>query len=513
MLGLFRSYCAFPFRLKWLLILLALLFFREKVSGQTFTSNQDGNWSNSSIWTRTNPNGCGNLNTYPQTSTYWPDCQVDVYVDHNVNFDLSTSFGGGYFKSLTVSGPLGKLTFSGDLKFDVNGSSLPDPKNVVINVTNGGYLDVTNGSLLVNRAGVLNISGNSTVVVRDLVLESNSAVVNVEEGSKLIVINSATIHSSTTLNLKGDLITKSLKFDSGGILNATNNSAINVGEMFTLGNGTLDMADEADISVGGDMVMSGGGLLRMSGNTTATVTGILDINSTNPVQMSDYATFIVDGIRDGDIGSFSILDYSCYQSATDANNCAVVLPVSWEYVNASYISSDHQIEIIWKVSGIENIASYEVYRSIGGVDSFELMGSVLPDVNGSHAFVDDQLSFSGERLYYRVKQIGEKGGSSFSKTVAVDVPATMNSKNTWRAYPNPAKGNPVKLSLVNAGKFEDGLIELTAYNSLIQANVLTATSIDELNVKVNQLLSGFGSGLVILEVKWQNKVERIKLLL
>ncbi|WP_200974860.1 glycine-rich domain-containing protein [Echinicola sp. 20G] len=192
---------------------------------------------------------------------------------------------------------------------------------------------------------------------------------------------------------------------------------------------------------------------------------------------------------------------------------AMVLPVSWEDVQASYIPSERQVKVNWKVLSIENIAHYEVYRSIGGVDSFELVGSVLPDINGSHAFVDDQLSISGERLYYRVKQVGANGESSFSKTVSVEVPVTINSKNTWRAYPNPAKGNPVKLSLVNSGKFEGEPIELTAYNSLRQTNVLTATSLDELNVKVNQLLSGFGSGLVILEVKWQNKVERIKLLL
>ncbi|GGF35019.1 hypothetical protein GCM10011339_24160 [Echinicola rosea] len=456
------------------------------------------------------------MGDYPRTSTYNPNCQVDVVVEHNVAFDVNTSFGGGYFKSLTVTGSNGVLTFPGNLTFDQSGSSLPAPNNVVINVDNGGYIDVSNGSLLMNRGGVLNITGNSTVIVRDLELQSNNATINVEEGSRLIVLNSSTINSNTTLNLEGELITKSLNFNSGGSLISSGNSAINVSEDLSLGNGTLDLKDNAIISVGGDMSMSGGGALKMKDNTEAIVDGMLDINSTNPAELRDYATFIVDGIREGSIGSFSVLDYACYQSATDANNCASSLPVNFSNLLAQFSALKRKVNLYWSTYRESNNSHYEVERSFNGISSFtsigEVSGSRWSNDLQQYTFVDTDLPLEAGRLYYRIKQVDADGEATFSKIIALDIPGLSAGKATWQIYPNPANGEQINLALINSQKYNGEEVSITIFNSLNQSRSFRASSIAELNLRLRKELAEFSKGLVLVKVGWADSSQLIKLL-
>lgn len=87
----------FSFNVKdtFILFLVTGLFISISGHAQNFTTNADGNWSNEGNWDRTNPNGCGTLANYPRTSTYDPQCQVDVTIEHHINFDVNTTFGGG----------------------------------------------------------------------------------------------------------------------------------------------------------------------------------------------------------------------------------------------------------------------------------------------------------------------------------------------------------------------------------------------------------------------------------
>ncbi|MCH7410152.1 hypothetical protein MM239_12155 [Belliella sp. DSM 111904] len=319
------------------LLLTFPLFFSilsSEVLGQTFTSNQNGNWSTAGIWTRTNPNSCGTQrNAPPSTSDYAAACRVDVNINHEVFFDqANASFGGGYFGALNVNGVNGKLRFQGNVSFNTSGSSLPAPNNIVFKVNNGGEIDISNGTLAINRGGVINITGNSTVIVRDLILESNNAQINVEEGSKLIVLNTTTINSNTTLNVNGEFLTRDLTFNSGGSLNAINISLVRVSNNVNLNNGSFNASGNTDIRVGNNFSQSGGGSYNGSGNSYIQVNGNHIVSSNNPVNLANTSKFYVVGERTGSMQG-NIGPQACYRTKSInpsgcSQNCTVTQSIN-----------------------------------------------------------------------------------------------------------------------------------------------------------------------------------------
>jgi hypothetical protein len=345
--------------LKYAWIFLILVFSINNSFGQRFTSNQNGNWLTAGTWTRDNPTACGTLrNAPPATNDYGVDCRVDVVINHEVFFNSANTFGGGYFRTLTVNGTGGNLIFQQNLEFNTSGSSLAAPNNVIFNVTNGGQINVPNGQITVNRGGVINITGNSTVVARDLVLSSNNATINVEEGSRLIILNTTTLNSNTTLNINGEFVTNNLSFSSGGILNAEGNAQIRVRNNLTLGNGTFNANNQSDIRVGGNFAMSGGGRFNGSGESYVQVSGNLNISSNNTINLNGNSGFIVDGDRNGN-ANIVTGGGGCYQSANNGNSCEIIpgSPCSTEtfansgqeviitfYCNASWLAPEDLVE-------------------------------------------------------------------------------------------------------------------------------------------------------------------------
>ena len=554
----------FSFNVKdtFFLFLVTGLFISISGHAQNFTTNADGNWSNEGNWDRTNPNGCGTLANYPRTSTYDPQCQVDVTIEHHINFDVNTTFGGGYFKSLTVSGPNGLVTFPGNLTFDQSGSSLPEPNNVVINVTNGGMIDVSNGSLLMNRGGVLNITGNSTVIVRDLVLQGNNAEINVEEGSELIVLNKVTVNSGTDLNIRGNLITEKLDFASGGNVSAFENGNIQVTDNLKLANGNLTLNENSNIQVGGNISMSGGsqfninenssvnlegdfnlengnlnlsgygdvsvagnfkfqngggGVLNMQDNSYIHTEGNLQINW-HTANLSDNAIFTADGNTVGNSGNVQKGGNACFNTANEPSSspCARVLPVIFDKIEG-ILKPTRTIEIYWSVYDENALDGYKIESSFNGIKNFTVAGEVSgagwSDDLRSYTFEDDDLPLEAGRMYYRIKQIDLNGNTTYSKIIAIDIPAAKAAQNRWQIYPNPANGQQVSLAFNAYEKYPHEEVVITLYNSLNQARTFKADNLEMLNSRLRGKLTYFSKGLLVIEIRWKDQQQHLKLML
>lgn len=354
--------------LRCTVILFSLLFGFKESFGQRFTSNQNGNWLTAGIWTRDNPNACAALrNAPPSTNDYAVNCRVDVLINHEVFFNSTNTFGGGYFGSLTVNGPSGNLIFQQNLDFNTGGSSLPAPNNVVFNVNNGGQINVPNGQITVNRAGVINITGNSTVIANNLVMSSNNATINVEAGSRLIIRNTTTLNSNTILNIFGEFVTNDLTFSSGGTLNADGSSQVRVRNNVALGNGIFNATNQSDIRVGGNFNMSGGGVFNAFNDSYIQVSGQLN-KSTNAVNLTNNSRFIVDGTRSGAVAGISINQNACYQASNDPNNC-LIEPGSPCSTQTS-INSGQEVVVIFYCNGSwsapENLTEYQILVAGGG---------------------------------------------------------------------------------------------------------------------------------------------------
>ncbi|WP_157963222.1 T9SS type A sorting domain-containing protein [Algoriphagus litoralis] len=311
----------------WVLIFLGLWSWAGEAQGQTYTSNQDGNWNSVSIWTRTNPNSCGVplRNSPPNTNDYARPCQVDAIINHSVLFNSPTaSFGGGYFRFLTVNGPTGNLTFQGDVVFNTSGSSLPAPNNVVFNVINGGQLNVPNGTLTLDRGGVINISGNSIITVRNLVIGANSPIVNVEAGSRLIVENTTRLESNATLNINGDFETRDLTLSSGGTVNFYGTSRTSIIGNLDIQNGVVNSRENSEIFVNGNLSQSGGGNYVGSNFSRIQILGIHNVQSNNPLSLSGSSKFLVFGNTTTWSTGPLVTQSACYRSSsrTSGTGCA-----------------------------------------------------------------------------------------------------------------------------------------------------------------------------------------------
>jgi hypothetical protein len=315
------------FLLFYLIFCFGQLFWLGKLVGQTFTSNQNGNWNTPGIWTRTNPNGCIILrNAPPPINAYAAICQVDVVINHTVFFDSPTaSFGGGYFRILTVNGAGGNLTFQGSVDFNTAGSSLPAPNNVIFNLSNGGQINIPNGTLTLNRGGVINLSGNSTLLVRDLIIGDNSPIINVDEGSRLIVLNTTELKSGATLNISGGFETRDLILSSGGRVDLSNTSRTYISNNVNINNGQISSNGNSDIYVKGNFNQSGGGVYNGSGNSKAFILGVHNVNANNSLLLSGSSKFSVTGSTSSWSSGPTVTQSACYRSNNriDGTGCAV----------------------------------------------------------------------------------------------------------------------------------------------------------------------------------------------
>ncbi|WP_194774924.1 glycine-rich domain-containing protein [Pararhodonellum marinum] len=421
-----------------------LTLFSQYSESQTFTSNQNGNWSTAGIWTRTNPFGCAVLrNAPPATSDYAANCRVDVVVNHEVVFDSNNEFGGGYFGTLNINGPNGNLIFQQNLTFNTSGSSLPAPNNVIINVNNGGQINAPNGTIFVDRGGVINITGNSTVTVRDLILNSNNATINVAPGSQLIVLGTTTINSTTVLNVEGQFRTNILTFNSGGNLNALGNSQIRIQGNLNLSNGSFNLREDTDVRIGGNINMSGGGAFDVRGNSYLQASGNLNVNSNNPVFITNEANFIVDGNRNGFFGNLLTQENGCYQSANDGSTCT---RTSGDPCSLTSTIEDGAVVIItyfcngsW--SPPENLTEYQVLVVGGGGGGGRTNSGNANKAGG-----------------------GGGGGAVLGQTFSIPAPGIPMGSNYAITVGNGGTGGATTTALKNGqpSTFNNGVILITA---------------------------------------------------
>lgn len=144
---------------------------------QSFRTVQNGNWGNVATWSRANLCGAGSYNMPPPTGGFWPACEINVLIEHEINFNLGTEFGAGYFKSLNVAG--GVLTFPGQFTVSTAGSNVG---GLEVFVSEAGRINV-NGTTTFRAAASVNFETASQLNTINLVIE-NSANVNVDMNSK-----------------------------------------------------------------------------------------------------------------------------------------------------------------------------------------------------------------------------------------------------------------------------------------------------------------------------------------
>jgi trimeric autotransporter adhesin len=108
--------------------------------------------------------------------------------------------------------------------------------------------------------------------------------------------------------------------------------------------------------------------------------------------------------------------------------------------NADKASSARQVNVVWKTQYEEDYTNFTVERSTDGGKTFNVLGGVSADGQGSYTFMD-KSPVVGQDLY-RLKQEDINNTISYSKVVGIfysDLSNNVSSKIS--IYPNPTNSN------------------------------------------------------------------------
>ncbi|AGA77083.1 hypothetical protein [Echinicola vietnamensis] len=218
----------------------------------------------------------------------------------------------------------------------------------------------------------------------------------------------------------------------------------------------------------------------------------------------------------GILGELS-LNNSSVRDANFGLRIMAVLPVVWQDFNVTYQENQRAVALEWTVSKEWENSHYEVERSQDGVNDFQTIAKVAAagwtDEITTYQFLDEKVPLPGGKYYYRIKQVNLDNSSSYGDLRQVTVPKVTIRNDTWRAYPNPGGPDDIKLELLDQLAYNGGQVSFRAINGIHTMNVNTVNSPEELSQKLSEVLHSFGTGLVIVEVTWENKAQYIKVLL
>jgi trimeric autotransporter adhesin len=108
--------------------------------------------------------------------------------------------------------------------------------------------------------------------------------------------------------------------------------------------------------------------------------------------------------------------------------------------NADKVAAAHQVNVVWKTQYEEDYTNFTVERSVDGGKTFNVLGGVTADGQGSYSFLD-KSPVNGQDLY-RLKQEDINNTISYSKVVGIfysDLSNNISSKIS--IYPNPTNSN------------------------------------------------------------------------
>lgn len=202
----------------------------------------------------------------------------------------------------------------------------------------------------------------------------------------------------------------------------------------------------------------------------------------------------------------------CMQTEEYFLDVASVLKFVWQSFEVS--ETNDRVVISWEASDEVAGSEYTLERSLGDVENFVPI-KYIRDVSHSDSPVryelfDESFPVFEERIYYRVNK--RFGSFEFISPIKL-----INRKGTftdsWMAYPNPAKGQPIIVTNPSWKKNNlDSTLKLELFNS---GNYFQEVEISGLFPSKLDLSSLFGQlpfGVLYLRVINERKVEVIKLI-
>ncbi|WP_373520291.1 glycine-rich domain-containing protein [Aquiflexum sp.] len=193
-----------------------------------------------------------------------------------------------------------------------------------------------------------------------------------------------------------------------------------------------------------------------------------------------------------------------------------ILPVEFLNFEIKFLDQIFSSVISWYTAKEWENSHFEIERSELNIKNFEKIGQVKgmgwTETITSYSFEDKNLPLSGGLVYYRLKQIDFSGKFEYSSVVSVNLPKIHVTQGVWRAYPNPTVNDQLRVSLLDRNGYNDEALTFR----LIQANSVSESMTVSTEEEMNEILAGWvprmSRGLFVVEIRWGQKVEHIKVL-
>ncbi len=124
--------------------------------------------------------------------------------------------------------------------------------------------------------------------------------------------------------------------------------------------------------------------------------------------------------------SFDVTGFSGFFVKTSLN----VLPLQWLTMNAM-LNSSGQTQLLWQVQETD-IRTYTIERSVDNRE-FVVAGNITSKGDGANTYGFTEAMPLNGTAYYRIKQSGNDGKNSYSKTLRV----SSKGSSSVSVYPNP----------------------------------------------------------------------------
>ncbi|AWW30677.1 hypothetical protein DN752_11365 [Echinicola strongylocentroti] len=190
------------------------------------------------------------------------------------------------------------------------------------------------------------------------------------------------------------------------------------------------------------------------------------------------------------------------------------LPVLWKAVNVAYQSINNTVQIDWQVKEESSTSHYVLERSLGGIDDFKQIATLesrdLGEELIEYRYQDHGLPALGGRLYYRIREVDIYGDRSYSEVYSVTVPTSQKPQKVWKIYPNPSSGADMNVSYSGStDKIEKIYFRLVS--PLHTTEYIRVDGQKAFEDALREIFSSLKKGIWVLEIRWEEKVEYIKL--
>jgi hypothetical protein len=195
---------------------------------------------------------------------------------------------------------------------------------------------------------------------------------------------------------------------------------------------------------------------------------------------------------------------------------AIPQPVEFLSFNAEFFDESRYVHLIWQTAKEWENSHFEIERSEFNIKNFKKIGQVegmgWTDKITSYAFEDKNLPISGGMVYYRLKQVDFNGKFEYSSVVAVNLPKLQFTQGVWRAYPNPTQDGQMRVGLLDRNEYNGESLTFRLIHPTSVTESMTVSNEDEMNEILTTWVPKFPKGLFVVEIRWGQKVEHIKVL-